>query len=128
MELCDGVWLYEISKLEGLGKRDVSHVKAFVSERTIRQGPPTAMFQSSASISCGIMKHRVVLASLVANIYWIDAYRYQVGCVDRHLLQAQLCSYGTRGKKFPRSGSNAGTLVLFLMAYFLGRSDGSVTA
>jgi predicted P-loop ATPase len=31
MELCSGVWLYEISELEGLGKRDVSHVKAFVS-------------------------------------------------------------------------------------------------
>ena len=31
MELCGGVWLYEISELEGLGKRDVSHVKAFCS-------------------------------------------------------------------------------------------------
>jgi predicted P-loop ATPase len=31
MELCGGVWLYEISELEGLGKRDVAHVKAFVS-------------------------------------------------------------------------------------------------
>ena len=31
MELCGGVWLYEISELEGLGKRDVAHVKAFAS-------------------------------------------------------------------------------------------------
>jgi hypothetical protein len=31
MELCGGVWLYEISELEGLGKRDVAHVKAFCS-------------------------------------------------------------------------------------------------
>jgi predicted P-loop ATPase len=31
MELCGGVWLYEISELEGLSKRDVAHVKAFVS-------------------------------------------------------------------------------------------------
>ena len=31
MELCGGVWLFEISELEGLGKRDVAHVKAFAS-------------------------------------------------------------------------------------------------
>jgi Virulence-associated protein E-like domain len=31
MELCGGVWLYEISELEGLQKRDVAHVKAFAS-------------------------------------------------------------------------------------------------
>jgi hypothetical protein len=31
MELTAGVWLYELSELEGLGRRDVSHVKAFAS-------------------------------------------------------------------------------------------------
>src|SRR5215469_14970830 len=31
MELCGGIWMFEISELEGLGKRDVAHVKAFVS-------------------------------------------------------------------------------------------------
>jgi predicted P-loop ATPase len=30
-ELCSGVWVYEISELVGLGKRDVEHVKAFLS-------------------------------------------------------------------------------------------------
>jgi predicted P-loop ATPase len=39
MELTSGVWLYEISELEGLGKRDVSHVKAFCS-RTFDKARP----------------------------------------------------------------------------------------
>jgi len=31
LELTKGVWIFELSELEGLGKRDVSHVKAFCS-------------------------------------------------------------------------------------------------
>ena len=31
LELTQGVWIFELSELEGLGKRDVSHVKAFCS-------------------------------------------------------------------------------------------------
>ena len=39
MELCTGVWFYEISELEGLGKRDVAHVKAFVTRMHDRARP-----------------------------------------------------------------------------------------
>lgn len=38
-ELCTGVLLYEINELEGLGKRDVAHVKAFAARTHDRARP-----------------------------------------------------------------------------------------
>jgi virulence-associated protein E len=39
MEQTTGVWLYEISELEGLGKREVAHVKAFARRQYDRARP-----------------------------------------------------------------------------------------
>ena len=39
MEQTTGVWIYEISELEGIGKRDVAHVKAFARRQFDRARP-----------------------------------------------------------------------------------------
>lgn len=39
MEQTTGIWIYEISELEGIGKRDVAHVKAFARRQFDRARP-----------------------------------------------------------------------------------------
>jgi hypothetical protein len=47
MEGLEGVWLYEISELEGLSRADTSKVKAFASRATDRGRPAYARFRES---------------------------------------------------------------------------------
>lgn len=51
-ELCSGVWIYEISELEGIGKRDVAHVKAFATRQFDKARPAYGRAVESPGRTC----------------------------------------------------------------------------
>jgi predicted P-loop ATPase len=52
VEMLEGVWLYEIGELEGLGRADVAKVKAFASRRTDRARMAYAYFREDRAREC----------------------------------------------------------------------------
>lgn len=52
VEMLEGVWLYELGELEGLGRADVAKVKAFASRQTDRARMAYAYFREDRAREC----------------------------------------------------------------------------
>ncbi len=105
MEQTTGVWIYEISELEGIGKRDVAHVKAFARRQFDRARPAYGHALEKRGRTCifvGTTNSKDYLADETGNrSFWpvvtgeidLDALRR-----DRDQLWAEAVVAETRGE------------------------------
>lgn len=105
MEAIEGVWLYEISELEGMSRSEITKVKAFASRQEDRARPAYGRFRENRSRQCvfiGTTNEEGYLRDKTGNRRFLpvrtNAIDLEALLRDRDQLWAEACEAEAQGE------------------------------